>query len=87
MTHLCCNLCLIVAPPSWKCQPCDDLEPIFDDLADVVSLNSEFLLARMDAIANEVEQIKVINYPTLMLVSSTKSCRMNVCTVQDKKTT
>lgn len=49
------------------CSHCKQLAPIYDQLGDKFKDNSEVLIAKMDATANELEHTKIVSYPTIKL--------------------
>ncbi|KAI4493164.1 hypothetical protein M0802_009581 [Mischocyttarus mexicanus] len=49
------------------CGHCKKLEPIYDELAEKYDSNDTVVIAKMDATANELPDLKIINYPTIIL--------------------
>lgn len=43
------------------------MAPIYDELGDKYKDNSNVVIAKMDATANELEHTKISNYPTIKL--------------------
>ncbi|KAG7205442.1 hypothetical protein KM043_007434 [Ampulex compressa] len=49
------------------CGHCQQLAPIYEALGEKYKDNNDVVVAKMDATANELEDMKIENYPTIML--------------------
>ena len=49
------------------CGHCKSLEPIWDELAQVVASKTDLVIAKMDSTANEVAGVSVKSFPTIRL--------------------
>lgn len=54
------------------CGHCKKLEPIYDDLGEHVREIDDLVIAKMDLTANEVPQVSIKSYPTLIWYSKDK---------------
>jgi protein disulfide-isomerase A1 len=53
------------------CGHCKTLAPIYDELAKKLAHNSNIIIAKMDATANEAEGVNVSGFPTIKFYSAT----------------
>jgi protein disulfide isomerase len=54
------------------CGHCKKLAPIWDELAETLSMVDNLVIAKMDSTANEVESVSVQSYPTLIFYPANK---------------
>jgi len=52
------------------CPPCQKLAPIIEELGEKFANHPKVIIAKMDACANEVEEVKISSYPTIKLIKS-----------------
>lgn len=51
-----------------RCGHCKQLTPIYEELGEKYKDNAEVVVAKMDATANELEDIQVQSFPTIKYV-------------------
>jgi len=49
------------------CHTCKKLAPIWDELGEKFNSLPDVVVAKMDATTNELEDVKVVSFPTIML--------------------
>merc|ERR1712070_1235376 len=54
----------LMAHAPW-CGHCKSLSPVWDELAETFEENESIMIAKMDATANEVEELTIQSFPTL----------------------
>lgn len=74
---------LFEAYAPW-CGHCKKLSPIFDELAEKVSGESEIMIAKMDSTANEYPGLEVKGFPTLLFYK--KGDKSNPVTYEGERT-
>jgi len=52
------------------CPPCQVLAPIIEELGEKFANHPKVIIAKIDACANEVEEVKISSYPTIKLIKS-----------------
>jgi len=52
------------------CPPCQTLAPIIEELGEKFANHPKVIIAKIDACANEVEEVKIRSYPTIKLIKS-----------------
>lgn len=51
----------------WRCGHCKQLVPIYDKLGEHFEKDSDIVIAKIDATANELEHTKITSFPTIKL--------------------
>lgn len=59
---------LVLIVSSRRCGHCKQMVPIYEQLAEKYKDNAEVVVAKMDATANELEDIKIQSFPTIKYV-------------------